>query len=98
MGLRRHHADPIDGRCYRHGVIPWLRRPEIDYDWIGGNTSVNRSRMSFCPLSEPQFWASSAIMVLVAVRTTPASCMRRRDISSESSNGDPEASMTACTL
>lgn len=33
-----------------------------------------------------------------AVKTTPASCMRRRDMSSESSNGDPEASITACTL
>jgi len=33
-----------------------------------------------------------------AVRRTPSFSIRRRDISSEMSNGDPLASITACTL
>jgi hypothetical protein len=54
--------------------------------------------MSFCPLGVLQSCASSAIMVFVAVSTTPFSCMRRREVSSESSKGEPDASSTACTL
>ena len=41
---------------------------------------------------------SSAISVFVADRTTPSFSIRRRDISSEMSNGDPLASITAWTL
>ena len=44
-----------------------------------------------------QSWTSSAITVLVVVRTTPAASIRRRASSSCTSYDDPEASNTANT-
>ena len=64
--------------------------------WTLGGTSPNGMPMSGPPSGRLRPCAGWAIIVFVAIRSTPARSIRRRAISSDSSKGDPEASSTAC--
>lgn len=74
-----------------------LHQPWVMPEPSAGNTSVNSSVISCWPVGVDQSCATSAISVLVAVSTTPASRMRWRENSSDRSLGEPDASITACT-